>query len=340
MSYPAKIKAVGINETGGIEVIQNLEVPFPEVKSTDLLIKIEWAGVNFIDTYDRSGLYPAPLPISIAREASGVILELPSDRSILESSDFKSRGFKKGGHVALISSGSLQEYVAVDWNTTVYAVPDIISTRIAAAALLQGLTALGQVTESYNIQKGDTVFVHTVAGGVGMLLAQMAKARGATVIGTTSTPEKAALAKAHGADHVILYKKENTVERVLELTDGKGVNVIYDGVGKMTFDDDFKMIKRKGTIVTFGNASGPVEPVNLFKLVKNVKLIRPSLFNYQVTLEERNSYGAELWKLVSSGALRINAHTEYPFTAEGVRKAHTDLTLGTTTGKLVIKVTD
>ena len=196
-------------------------------------------------------------------------------------------------HYRKILPGSLQEYAAIDWNGSVYAVPDTIPTRIAAAALLQGLTALVQVTESYNVQKGDTVFVHTVAGGVGLLLAQIAKARGATVIGTTSTPEKAALAKAHGADHVILYKSENTVERVVELTDGKGANVIYDGVGKTTcvicvdssvfdlmcgrFDDDFKIIKRKGTIVTFGNASGPIEPVNLFKLAeKNVKLVRPT----------------------------------------------------------------
>jgi len=341
MSYPAKIKAVGINETGGVEVIQNLVVPFPEVKPTDLLIQVEWAGVNFIDTYNRSGLYPTPLPLPIAREVSGVILKLPSDPSVLESSEFKSRGFKKGGRVALNCLGSLQEYVALDWNNTVYAVPDIVSTRIAAAALLQGLTALAQVTESYNVQKGDTVLVHTVAGGVGLLLAQMSKARGATVIGTTSTPEKAALAKAHGADHVILYKKENTVERVLWLTDGNGANVIYDGVGKATFEDDFRMIKRKGTIVAFGNASGPVEPVNLFKLAeKNVKLLRPTLFNYMVTLEERNGYSAKLWELVSSGALRINIHTEYAFTAEGVRQAHTDLASGTTTGKLLIKVKD
>ena len=130
--------------------------------------------------------------------------------------------------------GSLKEYVAVDWNTTIYAVPDTIPTRIAAAALSQGLTALAQLTEFYNVQKGDIVLVHTVAGGVGLLLAQIAKARGATVIGTTSTPEKAVIAKAHGADHVLLYKKENTVKRVLELTDGKGANVIYDGVGKTT----------------------------------------------------------------------------------------------------------
>ena len=130
--------------------------------------------------------------------------------------------------------GSLQEYVAIDWNSTVYAVPDEISTRVAAAALLQGLTTLGQVTESYNVKEGDTILIHTVAGGVGLLHAQVAKARGATVVGTTSTPEKAALARAHGADHVILYKQENTVERVLELTNGEGVNVIYDGVGRTT----------------------------------------------------------------------------------------------------------
>jgi len=131
--------------------------------------------------------------------------------------------------------GSLQEYVAVDWNTTVYAVPDEIPTRLAAAALMQGITTLAQTTEAYYVDKGDTVFIHTVAGGVGLLHAQLAKARGATVIGTTSTPEKAALAKAHGADHVILYKQEDTVERVLELTNGQGVNVIYDGIGRATW---------------------------------------------------------------------------------------------------------
>lgn len=342
MSYPTKIKAVGINETGGVEVIQNVEVPFPEVKPTDLLVKIEWAGVNFVDTYFRSGLYPIPnlqRALPIASEVSGIILELPSDPSVLENSDFKNRGFKKGGYIAINALGSLQAYVAVDWRANAYAVPDQIPARVAAAALIQGLTALAQVTESYYVNNGDTVLIHTVAGGAGLLHAQLAKARGATVIGTTSSTEKAELARAHGADHVILYKQENTVERVLQLTNGEGVNVIYDGVGKTTFDDDFKMIKRKGTIVSFGNASGRVEPVDLVKLTeKNVKLLRPSLSNYLVTLEERNRYSAELWRLISSGALRINIHAEYPFTAEGVRQAHIDLTTGKTTGKLLIKV--
>jgi NADPH2:quinone reductase len=130
--------------------------------------------------------------------------------------------------------GSLKEYVAVDWNTTVFAVPDLVPARVAAAALIQGLTTLGHVTEAYYVNAGDTVFIHTVAGGAGLLHAQMAKARGATVIGTTSSTEKAELARAHGADHVILYKQENTVQRVLELTNGEGVNVVYDGVGKTT----------------------------------------------------------------------------------------------------------
>ncbi|KAI0293450.1 NAD-P-binding protein [Russula brevipes] len=340
MSYPTKIKAVGINETGGVEAIQNFEVPFPEVKPTDLLVKVEWAGVNFIDTYQRSGLYPTQKrPLPIAKEVSGIVLELPSDQSVLESPEFKSRGFEKGGRVAIDCLGSLQEYVAVDWDTTVYAVPDEIPTRVAAAALMQGLTALAQTTESYYVDKGDTVLVHTVAGGVGLLHAQLAKARGATVIGTTSTPEKAELARVHGVDHVILYKQEDTVKRVLELTNGEGVNVIYDGVGRATFDDNFKMIKRKGTIVSFGNASGPVQPVALSKLTeKNVKLLRPTILNYTVTLEERNRYATELWRLVSSGVLKINVHAEYPFTAESVRQAHIDLTTGKTTGKLLIKV--
>jgi NADPH2:quinone reductase len=280
-------------------------------------------------------------PFPIASEVSGVILELPSDRSIVESSDFQSRGFKKGGRVSLFQFASLKEYVAVAWDTMVYAVPDNIPSRTAAATLIQGLTALTNVIESHNVQKGDVVFIHTIAGGVGLSLAQIAKARGATVIGTTSTPEKATLAKAHGADHVILYKNENTVERVLELTDGQGVNVIYDGVGQATFDDDFKMIKRKGTIVTFGSVSGPVEPVKPLRLVeKNVRLLNTSVFNYLVTLEEHNSYSVELWGLVSSGALRANVHKEYPFTAEGVQQAHTDLTAGTTSGKLLIRVTN
>ncbi|KAI0035144.1 NAD-P-binding protein [Vararia minispora EC-137] len=342
MTYPATVKAVGINKQGGVEEIQDLTLPFPQPKPNELLVKVQWAGVNFIDTYLRSGLYPAPfLPFPSSNETAGVIVELPTDEGILQSEDFKKRGFKKGGKVAINALGSLKEYLSIPWDSAIYAVPDNVTTRVAGAALLQGITTLGQVTDAYNVQKGDIVLIHTIAGGVGLLHSQLSKARGATVIGTTSTPEKAELAKAHGADHVILYKSEDVVQRVLELTNGLGVHVIYDGVGKDTFESDFKMIRRKGTIVSFGNASGSVPPVPLFKLTeKNVKLLRPTAGNWVVTLEEKNYYGNELFRLVSTGELKINIYGEYSFTADGVRQAQLDLVGGKTTGKLLIKVAD
>ncbi|KAI0031978.1 NAD-P-binding protein [Vararia minispora EC-137] len=342
MSYPATVRSVGINKIGGVEAIEDLTLPFPKRKPNELLVKVEWGGVNFIDTYLRSGLYPAPfLPLPMTREASGVIVELPSDEALLQSEEFKLRGFKRGGKVAVGNTGSLKEYISVPWDSYVYPVPDAVSTRVAVAALLQGMTAIAQVTESYNVQKGDLVLIHTIAGGVGLLLAQLCKARGATVIGTTSTPEKAELATVHGADHVILYKSEDVVQRVNELTRGLGPHVIYDGVGKDTFDADFKMIRRKGTIVSFGNASGAVPPVPLFKLTeKNVKLLRPTVDKYVFTVDEKNFYGTELYRLVASGELKINIHGEYPFTADGVQRAQLDLVEGKTTGKLLIKVSN
>jgi len=181
--------------------------------------------------------------------------------------------------------------------------------------------------------------VHTVAGGLGLLFAQMIKARGATVIGTTSTKEKAELAKANGADHVILYKEEDTVQRVLELTNGVGVDAVFDGVGKDTFDSNFKMLKRKGTLVSVGNASGAVAPMAPIRLVeKNLKLLRPTVGNYAQTPEELHYYTTELFNMIASGKLNIRVHKEYPFTAEGAKEAQKDLTGGKTTGKLLIKV--
>ncbi|KZV75533.1 NAD-P-binding protein [Peniophora sp. CONT] len=342
MSYHSTVKAVGIKETGGLEVIQDLKLPFPEVKPTDLLIKVQYAGVNFIDTYFRSGLYKAPfLPLPISGEVSGVIVELPTDQALLESSTFQSRGFKKGGKVALSYRGSLREYVAVPWDELVVAIPDAVSTRVAAAAFVQGVTTIGQMTDGYSVKKGDTVMIHTVAGGVGLLHAQYAKLNGATVIGTTSTSEKAQLAKEYGADHVILYKSENVVERVLELTGGEGADVVYDGVGKDTFEASLQMTKRKGTLCSFGNASGAVPPFPLMKLTpKNITILRPTAVNWVFTVQEKDTVGKELFGLVASAQLKIHIHGEYPFTAEGVRAAQQDLTAGKTTGKLLIKVAD
>ncbi|VDB99781.1 unnamed protein product [Peniophora sp. CBMAI 1063] len=342
MSYPSTVKAVGIKETGDYDAIQDLELPFPEVKPTDLLIKVQYAGVNFIDTYFRSGLYKTPfLPFPIAGEAAGIIAELPTDEALLQNETYKKRGFKKGGRVALSYRGSLKEYVSVPWDELVVPVPDEFPTRVAAAAFIQGITTIAQLTESYEVKKGDIVMIHTIAGGVGLLHAQYAKLKGATVIGTTSTPEKAQLAKAHGADHVILYKNENVVERVLELTGGEGAHVVYDGVGKDTFEASLQMLRRKGTLCSFGNASGAVPPFPLMKLTpKNITVLRPTVFNYVYTVEEKDTLSKELLDLVTSDQLRINIHGEYPFTAEGVKAAQKDLVGGKTTGKLLIKVAD
>ncbi|KAI0746899.1 NAD-P-binding protein [Daedaleopsis nitida] len=341
MTVPEKMRAVGIRQTGDFDVIEELELPVPTTVPGNVLIKVHYAGVNFIDTYFRKGLYPIKsLPTALGGEAAGEIVALPSDETVLGDKDYKLRGFKVGDKVAAYGFGSFAEYVSVAWDK-VFPLPEGVSTRDAAAALTQGATALTFVTEAYAVQKGDTVLVHTVAGGLGLFFAQLIKARGATVIGTTSTPDKAAVAKAHGADHVILYKDEDTVQRVLELTNGEGVHAIFDGVGKDTFEADFKMIRRKGTLVSVGNASGAVPPFPPLKLVeKNVRLLRPTLGNYVFTPEEGRKYGEELFKLVAGGTLKVTIHAEYPFTADGVQQAQKDLTGGKSIGKLLIKIAE
>ncbi|KAG2155733.1 hypothetical protein DEU56DRAFT_768944 [Suillus clintonianus] len=341
MTYPSTIQAITISKTGGPEVIEKREIPFPKVAPDHLVVKVQYIGVNFIDTYYREGIYPAShFPFVIGKEASGVVVALPTDESVLNDPDYKKRGYKEGSRVAVDWLGSHAEYVSSPWKT-VYVIPDSVSTLTAVSALVQGLTAISFMEEAYNVQKGDVILIHTVAGGLGLLMTQLAKSRGATVIGTTSTPEKAALAKANGTDHVILYKSEDTVARVLELTNGEGVDAIFDGVGKDTFDSDLVMIKRKGTLVSVGNASGAVPPFPPIKLVqKNVKLLRPTMNNYTYTPAEALHYGNALFSLLANGTLKTQVFKEYPFTTEGVKQAQIDLTSGKTTGKLVVKVSD
>ncbi|EIW55614.1 NAD-P-binding protein [Trametes versicolor FP-101664 SS1] len=336
---PAKMHAIGINKTGDFEVIEKIELPVPANAPGNVLVKIHYGGVNFIDTYYRKGLYPiAKFPQPLGTEAAGEIVGLPTDDAVLNDEEYKLRGFALGGKVAIYGLGAFAEYVSVPW-AKAYPVPAGLSTKTAAAGLTQGATALTFITEAYPVQKGDTVLVHTVAGGLGLLFAQLIKARGATVIGTTSTAAKAALAKEAGADHVILYTQEDTVQRVLELTGGEGVHAIFDGVGKDTFESDFKMIRRKGTLVSVGNASGAVPPFPPLKLVeKNVRLLRPTMGNYVYTPEEGRRYSTELFKLIADGDLKVRIHAEYPFTAEGVQQAQKDLTGGKTVGKLIIKI--
>ncbi|KAG1830803.1 hypothetical protein EV424DRAFT_1374565 [Suillus variegatus] len=341
MSFPSTIQAIAISKTGGPEVVEKREIPFPKVAPDHLVVKVQYLGINFIDTYYREGIYPASgFPFVIGKEASGVVVALPTDESVLNDPDYKKCGYKQGSRVALDYMGSHAEYVSAPWKT-VYVIPESVSSLTAVSALVQGLTAISFMEEAYNVQKGDTILIHTVAGGLGLLMTQLAKSRGAIVIGTTSTPEKASLAKANGADHVILYKNEDTVARVLELTNGEGVHAIFDGVGKDTFESDLIMIKRKGTIVSVGNASGPVPPFPPIRLQKkNVKLLRPTMNNYTYTSTEILYYGNALFSLLADGTLKTRIFKEYPFTTEGVRQAQIDLTSGKTTGKLVVKVSD
>lgn len=338
MSYPSNIQAITFAKTGGYEVIEKTTQPFPAVAPGDVVIKIQYGGVNFIDTYFRKGLYPIKsVPYTMGLEAAGTVVGLPIDQT---DPEYKKRGFQKGGKVAVNYQGAFAEYMAVPWKE-VFPLPASITSMRAAASLLQGLTAVSFMEEAYNVQKGDIILIHTVAGGLGLIMCQIAKSRGATVIGTTSTKAKAALATEHGADHVILYGEEDTVQKVLEITHGEGVHAVFDGVGKDTFDNNFKLIRRKGTIVSVGNASGPVPPFSPLKLVeKNIKLLRPSQKNYCVTPAESLHYSNELFSLIQNGTIKINVHKEYPFTAEGVVDAQKDLTGGKTTGKLVIKVAD
>ena len=232
------------------------------------IYQVEYAGVNFLDIHQREGSFPSPtLPFALGAEAAGTIVVLPTDETVLNSEAFRKRGFQVGGKVACvsstpsmfpflrlptrsqppppqlllqfgISSGTFAEYTLAEW-FAVTPLPPAVSPRIGAASIVQGLTALTFASESYAVRAGDHVLVHTVAGGLGLWLAELCKRRGAVVIGTTSTPEKAALAKAHGADHVILYREEDVVARVLEITEGEGVHAIFDGVGKDTYVSDF-----------------------------------------------------------------------------------------------------
>ncbi|CAL1694611.1 unnamed protein product [Somion occarium] len=343
MSFPSTIEALSFSRTGGVEVMEKITVPFPKQSPDSIVIKVNWGGVNTIDTYYRKGLYPVKeFPVLSGVEASGTVVALPTDDSVLNDPRYKERNLKIGSRVSVYSLGSHAQYTSVIWHK-VFPLPDSISLELAAAATLQGLTAITQMTEAYNVQKGDIILIHTVAGGLGLLFTQYAKSRGATVIGTTSSKEKAELAKSFGADHVILYPVENTVERVLEITNGEGVHAVYDGVGKDTFMDNFKLVRRKGTLINVGNASGPVEPIPPLKLAgKNLKLVRPSMANYIVTPEESQYYTQQLFQELESGRLKVKIDGVYPFSTEGVRQAQTDLTTrgGKVAGKLLIKIAD
>ena len=308
------MKAVEISKTGGPEVLTyKTDHPVPTLKAGEVLVKNDYSGINYIDTYFRTGLYQAPKPEILGREAEGTVVAVGSGETY---------GFKEGDRVVWMGTSGYGEYTAAPAAKTIK-IPQGLKEGQACAALLQGLTALTMVRESYEVKKGDWILIHAAAGGCGLWLCQILKAIGAHTIGTASTDDKIALAKQNGAEHMIHYGDGigHIAEEVKKLTNGEGVAAVFDGVGKDTFELDLECLKRKGTLVSFGNASGAVPPLTIAKLSpKNVKLLRPTLFNYISTREEYETYADELFNMMLKDNMTARVHKVYPL--EDVQQAH------------------
>lgn len=254
-SLPSTMKAILVEQTGGPEVLQfKTDYPVPAPKEGEVLVKNSISGINYIDTYFRTGLYPAPKPEVLGREGVGKVVALGPGGNTYN--------LQVGDRVAWMGTSGYAEYTAAPAAKTIK-VPELISDEIIMASLLSGLTVLSLVKETYPVQKGDSVLVHAAAGGAGSLMTQMLKTIGAKVIATAGGPEKVSIVKNLGADVVIDYRSEDWVQRVKDATGGRGVDVVYDSVGKDTWEGALEVIKKKGTIVWFGNASGPVPPLPL-----------------------------------------------------------------------------
>ncbi|HWX55449.1 MAG TPA: quinone oxidoreductase [Verrucomicrobiae bacterium] len=320
------MKAIQISKTGGPEALTLVDIPVPKPKPNEALVKISASGVNFIDVYFREGRYPSPLPFVGGQEAAGVVSEIGSDVKSL----------KVGDRVAYTGTlGSYAEYAAVPADRLVK-IPQGVDDRQAAAAMLQGMTAHYLLYGSYPLKKGETALIHAAAGGMGLLLVQMAKNIGAHVIGTAGSEEKAKLAREAGADEVILYNDQDFATETKRLTDGKGVHVVYDGVGKTTFEKDFDVLRPRGYLVLFGGASGPVAPFDPMKLTQkgSLFLTRPSLGHYIATREELEQRAGDVLGWIAGGKLKLRIHHAYKL-AEA-QQAHRDLEARKTTGKLLL----
>jgi NADPH2:quinone reductase len=320
------MRAIQIAETGGPEVLELVELPQPEPKADEALVKIAAAGVNFIDTYLREGRYPAPLPFVPGQEAAGTVVALGDGVS----------EFAVGDRVAWAHTrGAYAEFACVPADSLIH-VPAEVSLDDAAAVLLQGMTAAYLVYSTYKIQSGDTVLVHAGAGGVGLLLTQMAKRLGATVLTTVSTEEKAELSREAGADHVILYTQENFADAVKKFTGGAGLPVVYDSVGKTTFEDSLKCLRPRGLMVLFGGSSGAVPPFDLIRLtgMGSLYITRPTLKDYTLTRAELEQLAAGLFGSLASGALKVRIGHRYQL--KDAAQAHRDLEGRKTTGKVLL----
>jgi NADPH2:quinone reductase len=322
------MKAIQIHETGGPEVLRLAEVPIPQPGAGQVLIRVEAAGVNFIEIYFRKGVYKAALPLTPGSEAAGTVEVLGPGVT----------GFNAGDRVASVSVlGSYAEYALVPAAQLVK-VPVGLTPEQAAAAMLQGMTAHYLSHSTFPLKAGDTALVHAGAGGVGLLLTQMASRLGAHVIATVSTPAKAELARTAGAAEVILYTEQDFEAEVKRLTGGKGVGVVYDSVGKTTFEGSLNCLRLRGLLVLFGASSGPVPPFDLIQLSSKGSLFitRPTLAHYVATRAELEGRSGDVLGWVAKGELKLRTEFVYPL-AEAAR-AQTDLEARRTTGKILLKL--
>jgi NADPH:quinone reductase len=323
------MRAVRIETTGGPEVLAVAEVADPDPGPGQLVVDVELVGVNFIDTYHRSGAYPLELPTGLGLEFSGVVSAL--------GEGVTHRHVGQRVAVAWASEpGAYAERVAVDAERTVV-VPDGVALDTATALMLQGITAHFLTTSTYALGRDDTALVYAAAGGVGRTLVQLATRRGARVLACTSTDEKAADVTALGADEVVRYRDVSVPDTVRELTGGQGVDVVYDSVGAATFDDSLASLKPRGTMVLYGASSGPVPPMDPQTLAKHGSLFltRPKLPDYIATPDELEWRAGALLDLAASGQLDVAIHERYPL--EDAARAHADLASGTTSGKLLLQ---
>lgn len=320
------MRAIRMATAGGPEVLTLQELPAPEPGPGQVRIEVAAAGVNFIDTYQRSGLYPLELPTGLGLEGAGTVAAVGdgvTDRQV-------------GDQVAWAEAlGSYAEQVLVPADRTVR-VPAALDLEAAAALMLQGMTAHYLANSTYTLRRDDTALVYAAAGGVGRLLVQLAKRRGARVLACTSTEAKAEAVRALGADEVIFYRDVDLPEAVADLTDGQGVDVVYDSVGKDTFETSLDCLKPRGLMVLYGGASGPVPPIDLQVLNRKGSLYvtRPKLGDYVATRDELEWRAGALFDLVAGGQLDVAIHARYPLVEAA--QAHRDLASGTTTGKLLL----
>ena len=320
------MQAIQVSRVGGPEVLTLTDLPVPSPKPNEAFVEIKAAGVNFIDVYFREGRYPTQLPFVNGQEAAGVVVQTGSEVTNVQ----------RGDRVAYTGAlGSYAQYAAVPASRLVK-IPDELDFEQAAAAMLQGMTAHYLLHSTYPLKKGETALIHAAAGGVGLLLVQMAKMIGARVIGTAGTQEKAQLARDAGADECIVYTEADFETETRRLTDGKGVEVVYDGVGKATFDKDLNVLRPRGYLVLFGGSSGAVPPFDLIKLSQKGSLFitRPTLGHYTATPEELKWRANDVLQMIGRGDLKLRIHLLYPLI--NAAYAHRDLEGRKTTGKLLL----